>query len=297
MTFKVILSACLAVGLITPAFAANTAPLRLAAATKWRADYDKDSCLLIRHYGEGKNRVIMSMEQFAPGDFFRLTLAGQPVRGSDENFPIRIQFGPAKTWQAVSYYKGSGKDGIPVIFVHTPLRMEERKDTATLSIWDRWQANAPLTFERANRITEFSIDPGRGPKNITVLELGPMGAPMAALDKCMDDLVATWGLNPEEQRKLLRRATPKTNPEHWIDGDDYPKTALYQGARAIVNFRIAVDENGKATSCHIQQAVGGPDFEKAVCSNLMRRATFDPALNNDGQTIPSFFVSSVRFSF
>jgi hypothetical protein len=59
-------------------------------------------------------------------------------------------------------------------------------------------AGAPVRTYREDRVTEFYFDGGRGPKNVVLLELGPMGAPMAALRKCADDLVASWGLNPEE---------------------------------------------------------------------------------------------------
>jgi hypothetical protein len=62
-----------------------------------------------------------------------------------------------------------------------------------------------------------------------------------------------------------------------------------------VNFRLAVDEAGKVTNCRIQSAIGGPDFEKAVCSKLMERIAFEPALDADRHPVKSYYTNKVLF--
>ena len=284
---------CLALG--KPAWAADHTPLRLIATSKWRMDYADDSCVLLRGYGEGDSKVLMSMEQFQPGDWFHLTLAGKPARTIDETREVRIRFRPGEDWQSVPHYRGYGKNRVPIAFILPAVRMAAPNAPERVSILNRWLVRPAMTPERENRVTEFHLDTGRGPKGLTLLELGPMGAPMAALHKCMDDLVTTWGLKPDEQKRLLRPATPKTNPGEWMKSTDYPTLAAWDGARAIINFRLMLDVSGNATSCHIQNAVGGPEFEKAVCDKVMKRASFEPALNMEGKPVPSYHVNTVRF--
>ncbi len=287
---------CLALGLTRPAWAAeDRPPARLTATSKWRMDYADDSCALLRGYGEGNGKVVMSMEQFEPGDTFFLTLAGKPVFTADEMREMRIRFGPSEDWQSVSHYRGYGKDRIPIAFILPAVRLAATPAPEQITASEREPNRPAMTPERENRVTEFYFDTGRGPKGITMLDLGPMGAPMAALHKCMEDLVTTWGLNWDEQKRLLHPATPKTNPGEWMKSADYPTLALRDGARAIINFRLMLDANGDATSCHIQNAVGGPEFEKAVCDKVMKRASFEPALNAEGKPVPSYYICTVRF--
>jgi hypothetical protein len=49
----------------------------------------------------------------------------------------------------------------------------------------------------ANRPTQLSVDLSR--RYSVQLELGPMKGPLVALDKCTDDLITTWGLDPAQQ--------------------------------------------------------------------------------------------------
>ena len=52
---------------------------------------------------------------------------------------------------------------------------------------------------------------------------------------------------------------------------------------------------GKPSACHIQQSASPPEFSKAVCDAMMRRAHFEPALDKDGKPVASYYRSSVIF--
>lgn len=281
-------------GLAIPVHAKGAEPMRLIASTKWRMEYAEDSCELLREYGTGNDKVLMAMQQFGPGEYFQLTLVGKPVRTNDETRDIRIRFGPEE-WQTVSHARGRTQDKLPITFVSPKVRFAATKRPESPNDLQSWLALASLSPEREDKVTEFQFDAGRGVKNVVVLELGPMGAPMAALRKCTDDLLTTWGLNPEKQKALIKPATPKSNPWDWMKSLDYPRVPLWSGERAIINFRLTVDMGGQPTGCHIQAAVGGPEFGKAVCSKIMQRASFEPAVNAAGQPVASYFVYTVRF--
>lgn len=76
------------------------------------------------------------------------------------------------------------------------------------------------------------------------LDLVSMGALMAAMRPCTDDLVRSWGYDPAEIAKWQSRARPVTSPARWARPKDYPSAIQTRGASAIVDFRLAIDEIG-----------------------------------------------------
>jgi TonB family protein len=128
-----------------------------------------------------------------------------------------------------------------------------------------------------------------------VLETGPMNKPLAALRKYSWDTVKLWGLDVEQQKSLIRKPRPKSEPWRWFDSSDYPEKMIRGGYQAIVNFRMMVDASGKPTSCHIQQSTRPKEFDDIVCRAAMRRASFEPALDSEGKPVPSYWRQTVRF--
>ena len=123
-----------------------------------------------------------------------------------------------------------------------------------------------------------------------------MKAPFAALDKCMDELLVRWGVDVARHTTLFRRVVPVESPANWLKNSDYPESARFKGAQGIVNFRLSIDDVGKATACHIQQSTRPPEFDTAVCKALMRRARFKPALDKDEKPLASYYRGTVVFS-
>ena len=292
---KAVMTMGLTLGLAMPAGAEEAQPRRLTAATKWRMNYNKDSCLLSRQFGEGKEEVLMLMEQFQPGETFRLTLKGTPVQTSNEAHDIRIRFGPDEDWQTVSHYRGYSRDKRPITFILPTVRMAADPKVDKPAPSNKARAHATMTPEQENRVTAFYFDARRGSRDMTALELGSMGEPMAALRKCMDALVTKWGLQPEEQKQLFRPVVPKTDERKWLNSNDYPMAGLLARKRAIVDYRLMIDAEGKVSGCSIQSTVGGAEFEEVVCDRLLKRASFELALNAEKQPVASFYADTVRF--
>ena len=122
-----------------------------------------------------------------------------------------------------------------------------------------------------------------------------MRGPLAALDKCADDLLTSWGLDAEKHKNLRQEAKPMKSPGKWIVSSDYPLDMLMAGQPALVNFRLNIGTDGIPVSCHIQTTTRPKEFDKAVCKSVMRRARFSPALDAQGQPIATYFQSAVRF--
>ena len=76
---------------------------------------------------------------------------------------------------------------------------------------------------------------------------------------------------------------------------DYPPKMAREGMQGVVNIRLAVDETGLVTSCHIQMPLSDPAFEETSCADIQHELDFDPALDRDGKPIASYWITKVRF--
>ena len=76
---------------------------------------------------------------------------------------------------------------------------------------------------------------------------------------------------------------------------DYPPMMAREGVPGVVNIRLAVDESGLVTACHIQMPLADPAFERTSCTDIQHELDFDPALDKDGKPIASYWVTKVHF--
>jgi periplasmic protein TonB len=79
-----------------------------------------------------------------------------------------------------------------------------------------------------------------------------------------------------------RPGKPRNNPGSWATTNDYPSRALQQEREGTTGFRVSYGADGKVTDCQVTSSSGHPDLDAATCSNVKRRARFDPALDKDG---------------
>lgn len=88
---------------------------------------------------------------------------------------------------------------------------------------------------------------------------------------------------------------PKGNPGNWANTNDYPSRALQQEREGTTGFRVTVGPNGRVTDCQITSSSGHPDLDQATCSNVTRRARFDPALDGSGNPTTGTYSNRVRW--
>jgi Gram-negative bacterial TonB protein C-terminal len=294
----------LALGLVcatlpVSAIAAPKEPLRLKPSSKWIADYPKDGCRLIRQFGEGDDKSLIVMSRFAPSEYFSLTFAGKPFKQLDP-VKAKVQFGPDEAEQEANFWDGKYGE-LPSLVMTGEMRLApfSAAELTAISAAQKKPKDAsmiriePVSVEREKRITFVKISrPLRTP---VVLELGSMDRPMAALNTCITDLVNGWGLDAEKHKTMSRPVRPINVPGSWMSSGDYPIKMLNAGQPAIVEFRLDVDETGRATGCHIQQTTRPQEFDNAVCSAIMRKAKLSPALDAQGQPMKSYYQSTVNF--
>jgi len=295
--FHAIIGAALISGAASNNIQAAPAPLKLAPASKWYVDYADERCRLAREFGEGDSKVAVFFDKYGPGEGFRLVIAGEAVKTAVSQADIAVRFGPTEMPQSLFFLSGSLADSSALVFAGD-IRIAGPTESEAAAIkakrrGDPWIDLAPITPERYSAVRYLEL--GKPLRKAVQLETGSLKSAFAALDKCVDDLVASWGVDIEKHKTLSRKATPTDNPGKWVVSSDYPIKMLQAGQPALVDFRLSVGADGKPSGCKIQATTRPKEFDDAVCQSLMRRASFLPALDASGQPIASWWRSRVRF--
>jgi len=89
--------------------------------------------------------------------------------------------------------------------------------------------------------------------------------------------------------------SPKGSAGYWINSNDYPSRALREGKSGVVSFEITVDADGQASDCRVTASSGTPELDDATCSNLQRRARFNPATDAEGNPIKGIYRSKMNW--
>lgn len=278
-----------------PVAAGAAEPVGLDPSSPWNVHYADDYCRLIRVFGSGREAVTLIIDQYEPGDEFRISLMGRRMKSPVGSDKARIRFGEALPQQDVLFYSGSIGTNPAWIFV-TDIRIRPLSDTEKAVLSARGSAPvAPVTDDEKASVS--SIDIGRPLRHPMRLRTGPMKASFAAMDACTDELLTHWGIDAARHKTRLRSAIPTRSPSTWLKDGDYPLAMLLKRQPGLVEFRLDVGEDGVPTACHIQQSTHPEGFDRTVCDRLMKRARFEPALDRDGQPIASYYRDSVRFAF
>ena len=273
----------------SPVSAAKPEPVQLAPSSPWNVNYADDYCRLARSFGTGDATTIIFFDSFGASQGFKLIITGKQFGPVADRGEAEVRFGPAEKTQKVEYLAGNmGKDRPALIFQRfLRVAAPELKDGRLADIF------VPISVERLAAVNElFVVLPHRPPVRFA---LGSLDKPFAALDKCNNDLIASWGVDPVKEATLSRPLTPIGQPQNWLTPDDYPASALSRGAQGNVVFRLIVDEHGVPSRCHIQQSSRPPEFDAAVCNAMMRRARYLPALDKDGKPVSSYYRFTVTF--
>ncbi|OAN64030.1 energy transducer TonB [Sphingomonas sp. TDK1] len=72
----------------------------------------------------------------------------------------------------------------------------------------------------------------------------------------------------------------------WITNDDYPMEEARARHEGVVAFALLVDASGHAVGCDVTATSGFVGLDKQTCFLMMRRARFNPALEN-GRAVES----------
>lgn len=92
-----------------------------------------------------------------------------------------------------------------------------------------------------------------------------------------------------------KKAVPRGNVGSWANTNDYPSRALNQGREGTTGFRVTIGTDGKVTDCQITSSSGHADLDAATCSNVKRRARFEPAVDSNGNPTTGSYSNRVTW--
>ncbi len=96
-------------------------------------------------------------------------------------------------------------------------------------------------------------------------------------------------------KNLAAPAKPKNNPGSWATTNDYPTRALSQEREGTTTFRVTVGADGKVADCSVTGSSGHGDLDAATCSNVKRRARFEPAKDASGNPTTGSYSNRVTW--
>ena len=287
---RYVLYASISAALFTAPAQAKT--VTLAPSSKWAISFDDEGCRLARVLGEGDDQTTMIMIRNRPGSSGdHMVIAGRPVGNIQERHGVEVGFGPGTDINETRPYRGSlGEIEPALIFSSVSIRPEReasqsdqsKEDQAALRAESRKLADSVTYMTVADRSDELRFD------------FGSMKDVNTVMDDCANGLIEAWGLDAEKHASAMREPVP-LNAEDWIRSSDYPRDMRRAGQPAIINVRMIVDADGSPTECHIQSTTRPKAFDDAVCSSILKRASFDPALDAAGKPMKSFYQTRVHF--
>jgi hypothetical protein len=296
MALRILLSAALAFLGLAATAPAQAKELVLAPSSPWNIDYATDSCALRRTFGEGEQKTLLEMRRFAPDNVLQTTVASGAARLGSGSFNYR--FDPDKKQRSPHFWHhlhfDGGQQGVifglaleeaPLDGLHADDLIKHEQLLASHEFLDR-------EAQTADRIASISI--AGAFTNVFVLKTGSLKAPLLAMRTCTDELRRHWGIDVDAQAKLTRPAVP-INRASVRKMMDYPPKMLARGMPGLVNLRLAIDERGNITGCFIQMPLSDPAFEKSACADLEHALDFEPALDQSGKPVASYWVTVVDF--
>jgi hypothetical protein len=285
-----LLASCLAVtGLFAaplPAAAQNAVDLYKPAGP-WAMDYGDDYCRLSRNFSDGTNTMAVAFERIQPAADMRLILVGPDLKTYRSAEEIGWHFLPGDPERKARATQSQTADG------------KQWYNLGPVTIAPFVPGTPPPPYSRtaeqaaAKAFTGFVLD--SAVTTPVQVDTGELGAPIAALQACADDLAKTWGLDPAKLQTQKSPALPKGGGVGWLPMgtvafSDFPK--LSGGSNQV---RLMVDANGKPTSCTIHWPSLDQTTNDKICKMLMANAKFTPAMDSAGQPMPGYWVASPMF--
>jgi hypothetical protein len=288
----------------TPLLVAGSEPVRLPPSSPWVLDYAADSCKLSRQFGEGKNITVLQFESAAPGEL-SMIVVGKPVATTLEWVPAKFLPSQDKGMLGKAQIATDRQPAIlwpqmllvPVTFLQQQGKKAEA-ETPKPGVrpppidfnYRAAERAARKAFVEAAREVEIDVRPNKP----IILETGSLGDPIKMFDQCSRDSLRDWGVDPDLEDKIVRRAWAP-DPSKWFSAADYPRKMEKERMESLVKVRLLVDAAGNVTKCTSLSNFDAPVFNQAVCDIFKKRAKFEPAELADGTKVPSYFINQVVF--
>ena len=279
-----------ALSLSATAAGAEQKERKFTASSPWLMDYAKDKCSLARNFTDGESTATMMLERYFPDRYLDLILVSDGVRSSRGAQAIIVTFGPGGARNEERELSTTELTDGRSFFMTRGISLIQPATSGQPSVENGAQV-AEKEISAAGDVSVITLESAF--KERIHLQTGSLAPPVKALQICVDDLMSTWGLDPETQRNLTRRAEP-SSPREFVA----KAFRLMKDTRTLPQFahlRVMVDPRGKPGECILTGADGYDNVKAAVCS-AARRHKFHSALDARGNPVASAFTTLFYFS-
>ena len=254
-----------------------------APSGPWTVDYAEDSCALYRTFEAQDRELWMELRQIAPDSLARFSVGSGHLELTEDAphvtiFPAREAF---HHWA-----KPFTTDDESIRAIVTSLHVSLLQSVAAN---DENGASESLPEIAGVQIA-------RAFNETVVLKTGEMDMPLQALETCLDDLVRTWGVEPEQLQNAVSKPVPKYE-DQWRARvrNYYPRTGKYRSRNTRFPVVLLVGPDGKVARCRSPNALGDEDFEAVACAALTEYARFEPALDAKGEATYGFWSTNMVY--
>jgi hypothetical protein len=284
------LAACAALTALLPAAPALAEPVVLEPGSQWSVDFDKDKCRLIRLFGPESDRNVLILEQYTPAATFSMTVAGSAFGSIAADKANTIRFlpdaAPAKHEPLVGPLEGYGRS---LFFLSVGLTAPDKaKPDAKATA-----PSAPMLDASLAEQVRF-VEIGDADRQVRLMT-GPLDRPVKVMNECLLDLIASWGLDPEQHRTATRNARLLNEQAAMQKLYSYiPWSRIGKNNEmAVMRIRLITTVDGKVESCALVEN-SDPKLEAATCKGL-RQARLEPALDAAGKPMRSHLAITMYF--
>ena len=265
-------------------------PLVLKPIGRWLVDYADDSCALRRTFGSEAEPFWLEIRQYAPGDEFIATVASRTVNLGKLAPDLRYRFVPdgevRKNNLVATTSYAEGSQGVVLLDSMRPESSFRSGDELA-----GWSDEARDERERALKGLHIELT---GSPDFE-LETGELHEPMNAMRTCLDDLIQSWGMDPQIHRSLSQKAgLENASAVTYELSRKVPSSLVPKGT--TVMFRIIISEAGETESCNVILPAIEEGPEKDICELIRKRAVFTPARDASGNPVRSPEVFSVAYA-
>lgn len=240
------------------------APIQIEPAGPWKVEYADSKCLLHRNFSsEGKRTLLsLSIEPLTPVAWLKIAVEGTGGRRADGD---AIMFADGQRRAGTLHYNIYGTRGYRMREFMLDL---DRHDLGAVE--DRIRFWTKTHGDLEVRVSGFA-------------------SAWKALQSCMDDLHTELGIDGEVVARMAKR--PEGQMLAFLD---LPRS------ETALDFAVLywVTAEGRVDDCRLVQPSGIGRFDQSLCSKLLAKARFKPALDAAGDPlrVPQFENVSIRMT-
>ncbi|WP_404712209.1 energy transducer TonB [Sphingomonas sp. MMS24-J13] len=236
--------------------------------TPWSLNIGPAECTMTRAFASGSNRLSVSLVRGVLGQN-RILVAMPPA--------LHDQIG------------GRGTISVPGT---PPANIQIVQGLTSGSAWVIGASIDRATLAPFLSARDLTISGGK-----TSLTVALGGAPdvVDAVQKCVDDRLRAWKIDPAEANNDVHPDpdAPKPGPSTWLTNEDYPQEALRARQQGTVFMIFRVETDGNIKDCRVIQSSGSDALDTAACAMIRTRGKYRPLVDHNGK--PAVTWQSLRF--